>query len=82
VNEYLHEIAGEAFTAKDFRTWAGTVMAAMALQAQETFENKSQAKKNVKDRSPRSRRCSEIRLPSAGSVTFTLRCWKVISTAT
>ena len=49
VNEYLHEIAGEAFTAKDFRTWAGTVMAAMALQAQETFENKSQAKKNVKD---------------------------------
>ena len=49
VNEYLHEITGEAFTAKDFRTWAGTVMAAMALQAQETFENKSQAKKNVKD---------------------------------
>ena len=49
VNEYLHEITGEAFTAKDFRTWAGTVMAAMALQAQETFENKLQAKKNVKD---------------------------------
>ena len=49
VNEYLHEITGEAFTAKDFRTWAGTVMAAMALQAQDPFENKSQAKKNVKD---------------------------------
>ena len=49
VNEYLHEITGEAFTAKDFRTWAGTVMAAMALKAQDTFENKSQAKKNVKD---------------------------------
>lgn len=48
VNEYLHEITGEEFTAKDFRTWAGTVMAAMALQAQEAFENKSQAKKNVK----------------------------------
>jgi DNA topoisomerase-1 len=49
VNEYLREITGEEFTAKDFRTWAGTVMAAMALQAQETFQNKSQAKKNVKD---------------------------------
>ncbi len=48
VNEYLHEITGEEFTAKDFRTWAGTVMAAIALQAQDVFENKSQAKKNVK----------------------------------
>jgi DNA topoisomerase-1 len=48
VNQYLGEISGEDFTAKDFRTWAGTVMAAMALQAQEAFENKSQAKKNVK----------------------------------
>jgi DNA topoisomerase-1 len=48
VNAYLHEITGEDFTAKDFRTWAGTVMAAIALQAQEAFENQSQAKKNVK----------------------------------
>ncbi len=48
VNDYLHEVTGEEFTAKDFRTWAGTVMAAMALRAQELFENKSQAKKNVK----------------------------------
>src|SRR5688572_8122865 len=31
VNGYLHEIAGGEFTAKDFRTWAGTVLAAMAL---------------------------------------------------
>jgi DNA topoisomerase-1 len=49
VNSYLHEITGEDFTAKDFRTWGGTVMAAIALQAQEAFENKSQAKKNVKN---------------------------------
>jgi len=32
VNEYLREISGEEFTAKDFRTWAGTVAASMALQ--------------------------------------------------
>jgi len=49
VNDYLREITGEEFTAKDFRTWAGTVLAAMALNAQEKFENKTQAKKNIKD---------------------------------
>jgi DNA topoisomerase-1 len=48
VNEYLHEIAGEVFTAKDFRTWAGTVLATMALKELEPFENESQGKKNVK----------------------------------
>jgi DNA topoisomerase-1 len=32
VNDYLREISGEDFTAKDFRTWAGTVAAAMALE--------------------------------------------------
>jgi DNA topoisomerase-1 len=49
VNEYLREITGKDFTAKDFRTWAGTVLAALALNAQEAFENKTQAKQNVKD---------------------------------
>jgi DNA topoisomerase-1 len=48
VNDYLREISGESFTAKDFRTWGGTVLAAMALSAQEKFENKKQAKANVK----------------------------------
>ncbi|CAN5562336.1 MAG: DNA topoisomerase IB [Chloroflexi bacterium] len=32
VNDYLREISGDEFTAKDFRTWAGTVAAAMALE--------------------------------------------------
>ena len=32
MNAYLREIAGQDFTAKDFRTWAGTVLAALALQ--------------------------------------------------
>ena len=32
VNAYLKEISGEEFTSKDFRTWAGTVLAAQALQ--------------------------------------------------
>jgi DNA topoisomerase-1 len=47
VNEYLKEISGQDFTAKDFRTWAGTVLAALALQEFETFDSETQAKKNV-----------------------------------
>jgi DNA topoisomerase I len=47
VNAYLREISGEDFTAKDFRTWAGTVLAAMALREFEQFDTKAQAKKNV-----------------------------------
>lgn len=49
VNDYLQEITGENFTAKDFRTWAGTVLAAVALNALESFETKKQAKLNVKN---------------------------------
>ena len=48
VNDYLHEISGESFTAKDFRTWGGTVLAAITLSAQGKFENEKQAKANVK----------------------------------
>ncbi len=48
VNEYLREITGEDFTAKDFRTWAGTVMAAVALGAASASETKKQAKANIK----------------------------------
>jgi DNA topoisomerase-1 len=47
VNEYLREIAGRDFTAKDFRTWAGTVLAALALQEFEAFDSEAQAKKNI-----------------------------------
>jgi DNA topoisomerase I len=48
VNDYLQRITGEEFTAKDFRTWAGTVLTAMALNAQGPVENETQAKENVK----------------------------------
>jgi DNA topoisomerase-1 len=47
VNDYLREVAGEGFTAKDFRTWAGTVLAATALRELEEFDSETQAKKNV-----------------------------------
>ena len=47
VNAYLQRIAGQEFTAKDFRTWAGTVLAAQALQECRTFQSTAQAKRNV-----------------------------------
>jgi DNA topoisomerase-1 len=48
VNAYLKEITGSDITAKDFRTWAGTVLAAMALREFETFDSEAKAKKNVR----------------------------------
>jgi DNA topoisomerase-1 len=47
VNDYLRGISGQEFTAKDFRTWAGTVLAAYALHELEAFDSDTQAKKNV-----------------------------------
>jgi DNA topoisomerase-1 len=47
VNEYLRDISGQDFTAKDFRTWAGTVLAAWALKDLEAFDSEAQAKRNI-----------------------------------
>jgi DNA topoisomerase-1 len=47
VNAYLREISGQDFTAKDFRTWAGTVLAAQALAEIERFSSNAEAKRNV-----------------------------------
>jgi len=49
VNDYLREISGGDFTAKDFRTWGGTVLAAIALNSVGMFETEQQAKANVKN---------------------------------
>jgi DNA topoisomerase-1 len=48
VNAYLKEVTGKDITAKDFRTWAGTVLAALALKEFETFDTEAKAKKNVR----------------------------------
>jgi DNA topoisomerase I len=48
VNDYLKEITGRDITAKDFRTWAGTVLAAMALSELESFDSTAQAKRNLR----------------------------------
>jgi DNA topoisomerase-1 len=47
VNRYVREAAGAEFTAKDFRTWAGTVLAAQTLAALARCRSKAEAKRNV-----------------------------------
>jgi DNA topoisomerase-1 len=47
VNEYLREIAGQEITAKDFRTWAGTVLAFRALCALDAASSSTEAKRNL-----------------------------------
>lgn len=47
VNEYLRSIAGHDFTAKDFRTWAGTVLTAVALCEIAAADTPTEAKRNL-----------------------------------
>jgi DNA topoisomerase I len=48
VNAYLREISGEEITAKDFRTWHGTVLAALALNEFETPDSQAGANRNIR----------------------------------
>jgi DNA topoisomerase-1 len=48
VNDYLRQIAGTHITAKDFRTWTGTVLAALALVEFEKCDSQAAAKRNVR----------------------------------
>jgi DNA topoisomerase-1 len=47
VNEYLRKISGEEVTAKDFRTWAATNLAALAFRELEAFDTQTMAKRNI-----------------------------------
>jgi DNA topoisomerase-1 len=47
VNEYLQSITGQYFTAKDFRTWAGSVLACDLLRTFEPFNSATEAKRNI-----------------------------------
>lgn len=49
VNDYLRQITGRQVTAKDFRTWTGTVLAALALAEYEKADSEAAAKRNVRD---------------------------------
>jgi DNA topoisomerase I len=47
INDYIHEAIGDGFSAKDFRTWSGTVLAAAALAGEEKPATDAAAKRTV-----------------------------------
>jgi DNA topoisomerase I len=47
LNEYIRQYMGEEFTAKDFRTWGGTLLAAIALAEKGVTETEPEGKRNV-----------------------------------
>lgn len=51
LNAYIREVMGEEFSAKDFRTWAGTMIAAIALDELDVVDKKDQKllDKNIKE---------------------------------
>ena len=53
VNEYLREISQQEFTAKDFRTWAGSVLACAALREFEGFARRRKRREMWRRRSSR-----------------------------
>jgi DNA topoisomerase-1 len=48
VNDYIQSIIGETFTAKDFRTWAGTLLCSMALAMEGQAPSKTERKRKIK----------------------------------
>jgi DNA topoisomerase IB len=61
------------FSAKDFRTWAGTVLAALALSEFKKYDSQAEAKRNVVPPSRGWRSNSAIHRPSVERVTCTPR---------
>jgi DNA topoisomerase I len=47
VNAYLKELTGQEFTSKDFRTWAGTLLAARALRQKGICKSQAQARSHI-----------------------------------
>ena len=76
VNDYLREITNENFTAKDFRTWAGTVLAAIALNAQGKSRRRKRLRRTLKQLFAPLRNFLVTHRPFAGNVTYTRPLWK------
>ncbi|WLB59236.1 hypothetical protein [Bradyrhizobium japonicum] len=73
VNAYIKDITGEDFSAKDFRTWAGTVLAALALAESRSTTARQRPSATSLLRLKAYRNNSAIRRPSAANATCTRR---------
>jgi DNA topoisomerase-1 len=69
VNGYLKDITGADFTAKDFRTWAGTVLTALALREFESFDSEAGAKRNI------TRAIEQVSARLGNTVSICRRCY-------
>jgi DNA topoisomerase-1 len=69
VNAYLREITGRDITAKDFRTWAGTVMAALHLFRMEAHRSQTEAKRQAR------RALEEVAHRLGNTVTICRKCY-------
>jgi DNA topoisomerase I len=64
LNDYIRTYLGDEFTAKDFRTWGGTLLAAVGLAERGVCESETEAKRRLRPSSARLRRAWGIPLPS------------------
>lgn len=69
VNAYLREVTGRDITAKDFRTWAGTVMAALHLYRMEAHRSQTGAKRQAR------RALEEVAHRLGNTVTICRKCY-------
>jgi DNA topoisomerase-1 len=74
INDYLQKISGRPFTAKDFRTFAATVMAAWALDEFEQFDSQAKCKRNIRQAIESVARRLGNPLRYAGKATCTRKC--------
>ena len=76
VNDYLREVAGGDFTAKDFRTWAGTVLAYRALRALQPDDSPHAAKRVVVEAIKETAQHLGNTPAVARTATSTRPCWR------
>ena len=81
VNAYLRELTGRDVTAKDFRTWGGTMLAAVELRAMGPAASRREADRNILRAIDAVPSASATRAQSAASTTSTRRCSRPTSWA-
>jgi hypothetical protein len=81
VNAYLQEKAGEQFSAKDFRTWHGTVLAAIELAREGVPSSKGAESARSERQSSGLPSCSATLRLSAAAPISTPECWIGFETA-
>ena len=70
LNQYVQEHMGDDFTVKDFRTWGGTLLAAIGLAERGTVEAETAGEEERHGRVPRGRRASSVTRPRSARASY------------